>query len=316
MTEETAAGLVVRNVRKAYGSVDALAGVSLEVHSGEIYGLLGPNGAGKSTLVSIVSGVLEPTAGEVFIAGENLFRDPLKAKRSLGVVPQEVSIYEELSAEENLRFFGSLYGLRGRRLSERVSEVLQWTGLQGWRSQPAGKFSGGMKRRLNIGAGIVHQPRLLLLDEPTAGVDVQGRLAIRDLIREFAKRGGAVLLTTHYLEEAENMCDRVAIIDGGRILAEGTTRDLVRQHAVRSLIRITTAQTESAVAVTRAQFPRCDLVRADGGAVWLAAERAEAVLPDLLKSLADAGVVVTEAALRSPGLETLFLMLTGKELRD
>jgi len=316
MADEKGTGLAVKNVRKNYGSLQALAGVSLEVRAGEIYGLLGPNGAGKSTLVSIISGLLEPSAGEVVIAGESLLREPERAKRSLGVVPQEISVYEELSAEENLRFFGSLYGMRGKRLSERVYEVLEWTGLQAWRRQPASKFSGGMKRRLNLGVAIVHQPRVLLLDEPTAGVDVQGRLAIHDLIREFARTGAAILLTTHDLYEAESLCDRVGIIDAGKILAEGAPEELVRQHGVRSLIRLTTPKQEQAAEIVQSRFPQCSLVRSDGGAVWISAERGEVLLPDLLRALAEVGVPVHEASLKTPGLETLFLTLTGKELRD
>ncbi|MHA2621457.1 MAG: ABC transporter ATP-binding protein [bacterium JZ-2024 1] len=313
--KEDGVALRVRHLAKKYGNIPALAGVSLSVHTGEIYGLLGPNGAGKSTLISIISGVLEPTAGEVFIRQENLFRAGERAKRFLGVVPQEIAIYEELSAEENLRFFGSLYGMRGKRLSERVSEVLEWTGLTEWRNQPASKFSGGMKRRLNIGAGIVHQPAVLVLDEPTAGVDVAGRLAIHTLVRRFADEGGAVLLTTHHLEEAEALCDRVAIIDGGRILAEGTTEDLVKAHGVRSLIRINTLQAEPASAIVREKFLQCEIVRSDEETLWISAERGEAILPELLQAFSVSGITISEATLKTPGLETLFLTLTGKELR-
>lgn len=308
--------LIVRNARKNYGSVEALAGVSLTVHSGEIYGLLGPNGAGKSTLVSIVSGLLEPSSGEVFIGGESLFRAPGNAKRLLGVVPQEIAVYEELSAEENLRFFGSLYGLRGKALSDRVSEVLEWTGLTLWRNQTAARFSGGLKRRLNFAIGIVHRPRVLVLDEATAGVDLEGRLAIHGLIRRFAHSGGGVLMTTHYMEEAESMCDRVAIIDAGQILAEGTPQELVEKHAVRSLLKVTTPHTAQATALVQAAFPQCTILRSADSGVWISAEHGEAVLPKLLEALSESGIPVTEASIKSPGLEALFLMLTGKEWRN
>ena len=211
--------LTIRDVHKRYGPIEALSGVSFDVHAGELFGLLGPNGAGKTTLLSIVSCLLEATSGEVRILGHTASTSDRQLRRSIGIVPQELAVYGELNVRENLNFFGSLYGISGEALSRRVDEVLAAVGLTDRANDRVQHFSGGMKRRLNLGAAIVHQPRLLLLDEPTTGVDPQSRNHIFEEVRRLADQGVAIVYTSHYIEEVQTLCSRVGIIDHGRLIA-------------------------------------------------------------------------------------------------
>lgn len=217
----------VQGLRKTYGDRVAVDGISFQVEPGRIFGLLGPNGAGKTTTISCLSGLLKPTAGTIRIAGHDVVRDAREAKRSLGVVPQELAIYLEISARENLRYWGGIQGLSGKDLDDRVETILARVGLADRAKEPVKAFSGGMKRRLNLAIGLVHEPKVVLLDEPTVGVDPQSRGHILELIRERAAAGCAVLYTTHYMGEAEGLCDDFAIIDDGRIIAEGDLEELL-----------------------------------------------------------------------------------------
>ncbi|MEX0757688.1 MAG: ABC transporter ATP-binding protein, partial [Acidimicrobiia bacterium] len=219
--------LAVEAISKTFGEIQAVRGVSFEIQPGETYGLLGPNGAGKTTSINIVAGLLEPDAGSVRVLGESLTTRTIEPKRSVGLVPQELAIYPDLTARENLRFFGRLYDLAGVKLSTRIDHVLDVVGLSDRADDAAKEYSGGMKRRLNIAIGLLHEPRLLILDEPTVGVDPQSRNAILESVEELSSEGLAVLYTTHYMEEAERLCDRVGIIDDGEIKAEGDRRGLV-----------------------------------------------------------------------------------------
>src|SRR5438034_4994849 len=223
-------------LRKRFGEIEALRGISFSVSPGEIYGLLGPNGAGKSTTISILCGLVPPDAGEVRLNGVEVASRPLEARRSLGVVPQEVALYTELSATDNLSFFGRLYGLRGGDLRRRVEQALARVNLADRAREPVERYSGGMLRRLNIAIGVLHSPKVVLLDEPTVGLDPQTRLTILELVRTIAKDGAAVLYTTHYLDEAERLCDRIAIIDHGGILAEGTLAELRHAAGEREIV--------------------------------------------------------------------------------
>ncbi len=216
----------VSSLTKSYGKVEAVRGVSFRVAPGEVYGLLGPNGAGKSTIIGILSGLVLPSSGEARIGGHDVVRDSLAAKRILGVVPQQSIVIEELSALANCMFFGSLYNVESRVLKERSRELLDWMELSDHADKPAGTFSGGMLRRLTLVLGILHEPRALILDEPTTGLDPQTRLLLLERIREIAGKGTAVLMSTHHLEEAERLCRRVGIIDEGRIIKEGTLESL------------------------------------------------------------------------------------------
>jgi ABC-2 type transport system ATP-binding protein len=219
----------VHNLNKQYKGAThpALNGLSLKIRPGEIFGLLGPNGAGKTTAVSILSTILPVASGNVTICGINIFHHPMRARRLIGLVPQEIALYPELTARENLAFFGRLYGLRGKQLNTRIEMSLQAVGLETKAQQKISTYSGGMKRRTNLAVGLIHAPRVLLLDEPTVGIDAQSRQMILDKLREIRKQGTAILYTTHYMEEAQQLCDRVAIMDRGRILCQGTPRQVI-----------------------------------------------------------------------------------------
>ena len=216
----------VEGLVKRFGDIRAVDGVSFEVRSGEIYGLLGPNGAGKTTTFSMLAGLLAPDDGRIVMDGVNLADSPIEVKRRLGIVPQEVAVYEELTARENLRLWAGLYGLSGSALDQAVDRALDEVGLSGRSKEPVERFSGGMKRRLNLSLGLVHRPKVILLDEPTVGIDPQARANILDVVRRVADSGATVLYTTHYLEEAEQLCDRIGILDHGKLLTEGTLAEL------------------------------------------------------------------------------------------
>ncbi len=222
----------VHEIRKSFGDVQAVKGIGFQVGEGEIFGFLGPNGAGKTTTISIISGLMLADSGTVRIGGMDIRKEGSKIRRLLGVVPQEIALYDELSGRENLHFWGSLYGLSGRELRAAADRVLELVGLTERSDDPIREYSGGMKRRLNLCVGLIHRPRILLLDEPTLGIDPQARLAILDIIRGEVTGGTTVIYTTHYLEEAENLCDRIAIIDYGEVLASGTLEELNRLAAL------------------------------------------------------------------------------------
>jgi ABC-2 type transport system ATP-binding protein len=308
----------VQELRKNYGEVAAVAGISLTARPGAIYGLLGPNGAGKSTTIGCIAGLIEPTSGGVRVLGHDVVGDALKARASLGIVPQELALYEDLSASENLRFFGAAFHLRGAELERRIGEVLERVGLADRAREPAKRFSGGMKRRLNFACGILHRPKVLLLDEPTVGVDPQSRVRLMELVREEASAGACVLYTTHYMEEAETLCDRLGIIDHGKLIAEGTLAELRGLLGERDLLRLSGVfEPERVVA---ALVPGLDgpleVVQATAAQLTLAVPGASRRLPAILAALAQAGGEVRETVMTQPSLETLFIKLTGKDLRE
>jgi len=302
-------------LRKRYGSIEAVRGVSFEIAEGETYGLLGPNGAGKTTTISMVCGLLARDAGEVTLDGTPIDVGAVAAKAGIGYVPQDLALYPDLTARENLEFFGRLYGLQGARLRTRMAEVLDTIGLTARAGDRTDKYSGGMQRRLNIGIGLLHQPRLLLLDEPTVGVDPQSRNAILESIAALGKGGMAILYTTHYMEEAERLCDRVGIIDAGEIRAEGTQRELVALIGEQDTVRLTVTGDVAGAAADVAQVP--GVVRADAkdSSIEILVAEARQALPRLIAAAEDKadvkGVEVVE-----PDLEAVFLHLTGRALRD
>jgi ABC-2 type transport system ATP-binding protein len=307
--------LEVDTLRKVFGELVAVDGVSFACAPGRILGLLGPNGAGKSTTIGCISGLLRPTGGTVRIAGHDVVGAPVAAKRLLGVVPQELALYEDLDARTNLRFFGSTYGLSGRALHERADAVLARIGLADRGAEPVKNWSGGMKRRLNFGCGLVHGPKLLLLDEPTAGVDPQSRARLLELVRELAREGTAVVYTTHYMEEAESLCDQIAIVDHGRLLAIGTLAELRQRLGGRELVRLSGRFDPAAVRASLATA-EVEIVQCDGDVVALAARGASARLADLLLRVQQSGAELRDTVVKQPNLETLFLELTGRELRQ
>lgn len=306
----------VQQLRKQYGQVTAVEDISFIAEPGKIFGLLGPNGAGKSTTINCIAGLIAPTSGTVSVQGHDVVKDPLNARRRLGVVPQEIALYEDLSARENLRFWGGAYGLKGKQLEDRVETVLSQIGLQDRADESPEKYSGGMKRRLNFGCGIVHEPDVLLLDEPTVGVDPQSRERLLERVRDQVDRGACVLYTTHYMEEAEALCDQLAIVDHGRIIATGTMDELRNMMGERDVLRVSGRFDTRAVHEAFADIEGVEVLQADEETVQLSAETATRRLPELLDVLVSSGGDIQETTLARPNLESLFLLLTGKALRE
>ena len=288
--------------------------LSLHVDAGETYGLLGPNGAGKSTAISIISGLVSADAGRVEVLGQAISTTATGPRRQIGLVPQEVAVYPDLTARENLRFFAKLYEIAD--LDARVDEVLDVIGLTDRADDASSEYSGGMNRRLNIGIGLLHRPRLLVLDEPTVGVDPQSRNAILDAVEQLSTEGMAVLYTTHYMEEAERLCDRIGILDEGRLRAEGTRRELTSGIGERETLRVgLTGSVGAALQAVRA-LDGVDSASAAEGGIDLLAEDAGAVVARVLDACAAAGASITGVEITRPDLEAVFLDLTGKSLRD
>ena len=308
--------LACDGLRKRYGERTAVDGVGFHIGPSETYGLLGPNGAGKTTTISMVCGLLERDGGEVLVSGRPVDIGTAAAKQSIGYVPQELAIYPELTATENLRFFGQLYGMGGDALKRRIGEVLEIIGLEERAGERTDKFSGGMKRRLNIGIGLLHEPKLLVLDEPTVGVDPQSRNAILSSVEELGRQGMAILYTTHYMEEAERLCDRVGIIDEGRIIAEGTRRELTSMVGQRDRIELAASGELSAAAEAVRAIDGVQEASVHEGGLSLIVVDARRILPRILEAVTAADTGVTSVEIVEPDLEAVFLHLTGRALRD
>ncbi len=314
MTEATV--LTCRGLRRRFGQIEAVRDVSFSIGAGETYGLLGPNGAGKTTTISMICGLLRRDAGEVVVAGQPVDTSSVAAKAAIGYVPQDIAIYPDLTARENLSFFARLYGLGADVRRARIDEVLGVVGLAERADGKAEEFSGGMKRRLNIGIGLLHRPQLLILDEPTVGVDPQSRNAILESVEQLSASGMGVLYTTHYMEEAERLCDRVGIIDEGELRAEGTRRELVDLVGQHDTIRLAVASGSAAAVDAARVIGGVESVSAADHTLELIVDDARKLLPRLLEELADAGVAITSVEIIEPDLEAVFLHLTGKALRD
>jgi ABC-2 type transport system ATP-binding protein len=305
--------LEVRELVKQFGDVRALDGVSFAVAEGEIFGLLGPNGAGKTTLLSIIACLLDATAGNVRLLDRSVRRSDRELRRHIGIVPQELAIYGELSARENLLFFGGLYGMRGADLHKSVSEVLKTVGLEDRGDDRAATFSGGMKRRLNLGAALVHRPRLLLLDEPTTGVDPQSRNRIFEEVRRLNAAGTTIVYTSHYMEEVQALCPRIGIIDHGRLVACDTLANLLQQ--LPGILRFRVPQLRPALRERLQQLPDARLAE-NNGVCELESRDVKAILVDFLAALKEQQVELTGLEIEEPNLERVFLHLTGRGLRD
>jgi ABC-2 type transport system ATP-binding protein len=310
--------LQAEGLTKAFDDRVAVDDVSFSIAPGETYGLLGPNGAGKTTTISIICGLLEPDRGTVEVAGLPMTTSAVEARSHIGYVPQEIAIYPDLSAVENLRFFGRLQGLSGRELSGRIDEVLEVLGLTDRAKDRTEEYSGGMQRRLNIGLGLLHRPDLLVLDEPTVGVDPQSRNAILDSVESLSAEGLALLYTTHYMEEAERLCDRVGIMDGGELIAEGTRRELIGRIGELDRIHLELADGSEAgldLAPLRS-VAGVDRVTNDDRRADVYVDRASTRLTGVLEAVAAAGAMVRSVEVAEPDLEAVFLHLTGRALRD
>jgi ABC-2 type transport system ATP-binding protein len=306
--------LEVVDLHKRYGSTVALDGVSLSVDEAEMFGLLGPNGAGKTTLLSIVSCLLEPTSGEVRLLGRKLQPRDRELRRLIGIVPQELALYGELTARENLTFFGELYGLGKEELGRRVEEVLAAVALADRAGDRVDSFSGGMKRRLNLGVALIHRPRLLLLDEPTAGVDPQSRNHIFEEVRRLNEAGVTIVYTSHYMEEVQTLCRRIGILDHGRLIACDTLEGLLRQ--LPGLIRFRVPQVTPCLREKVQAIPGGRLTERDGRALELECREVKSSLVQLLAVLNEMQVELTSLEIEEPNLERVFLHLTGRALRD
>lgn len=292
----------VRSLAKRYGDLKAVDGVSFSIAAGEAFGLLGPNGAGKTTTIQILGGALVPDDGSITIDG----LDPLKpeGRAKLGIAPQGLAIYDELTGHENLAVFGALYGLKGKELKERVDWALDFAGLTDRRKDRAGKYSGGMKRRLNLACAVVHEPSVLICDEPTVGVDPQSRNHIFESIETLCKNGVTLLYTTHYMEEAARLCQRVAIMDHGQVLALGSVDELIAEHGGESIVQAEFVEAPSDTSVVPGTW---------NGASF----RSDTERPfELVAALSRAGTEIKELRVDRPDLERVFLKLTGRSLRD
>lgn len=310
----------VENLIKRYepNAPNAVDDLSFEIEEGEIFSLLGPNGAGKTTTLSVISTLLGPTSGRVRVDGYDTERDPMAVRRILGVVPQELALYNDLTARENLRFWGEMRGLHGVPLKEDIKQMLQLTELESRADDRVSTYSGGMKRRLNLAVGLLGQPRLVMLDEPTVAIDPQSRRYILDWVKTMNKKGMTVLYTTHYMEEAQELSDRIGIMDQGKLIALGTLDELTqivgeRETLVLNLVQEAKNQTLSDEIRS---MDGVEEVTATDGQVMVNVAEAEAVLADIVSAASDLDISVRTIEIREPNLETVFLHLTGRALRD
>jgi ABC-2 type transport system ATP-binding protein len=310
----TKALLEVHDLHKRYGALEALRGVSFAVGDGEMFGLLGPNGAGKTTTLSIVSCLLDATSGEVVLDGKRLQLSDREVRRLIGIVPQELAIYPELTARENLRFFGELYSVKGAELKRRVQRILAAIGLEDRADDRASSYSGGMKRRLNLGAALVHEPRLLLLDEPTTGVDPQSRNHIFEEVRRLNAAGLTVVYTSHYMEEVQALCPRIGIMDHGDLVACDTLTNLL--HQLHGLIRIRLTRVPPQLRERMKELAECRLREPDEQTLEIECHDIQATLVRLVAALSETQAELIGLETEEPNLERVFLHLTGRALRD
>lgn len=306
----------IQNLHKRFGDLQAVQDISLTLQAGEILSLLGPNGAGKSTAISIISGLLKPDSGDALVMGYSIRWEPEAAKACLGVVPQDVALYPDLSARENLLFWGKMYGLRGAALKGRVDEVLEIISLVDRQKGRVDKFSGGMKRRVNIAAALLHKPKVVIMDEPTVGIDPQSRRHILDNVKELNRQGMTVLYTTHYMEEAAELSDHIAIMDHGQVIAYGTHDELIQMVGEQTRIDLTLTGDAERVMAAWQQVEGVSRASVQDGAVTVLVDDSNRVLPRLFEVATAADTRITGVDIREPNLEAVFLHLTGRALRD
>ena len=310
--------LTVEGLEKSYGSLQAVKGIQFSIQQGEIFSLLGPNGAGKTTTISMLSTLIQPTHGDAHIDGFSILRDALKVRRVIGVVPQDIAVYETLTARENLLFWGRLYGLSGTELQKRTGQILEQIGLTDRAKSRVETFSGGMKRRLNIGVGLLHQPKIIFMDEPTVGIDPQSRRNILDAVKDLNRQGLTILYTTHYMEEAEELSNRVGIIDHGQMMAIGTQKELTRLVGEHETLRIHLGEDQPAGALVSELQKIPAVIQAsatDGDVVVIVPSAGEALAP-VIGCTNQLNYRIRGVDIQEPNLEAVFLHITGRALRD
>ncbi len=306
----------MKDVMKRYGDKLSVDHLNLMINEGEIFGLLGPNGAGKSTAINMIVGLLRMDQGEIRVDGISVNEQVLEVKRRIGLVPQDLALYEGMPAADNVAFFGKLYGLRGRQLKERIAEALAFVGLEDRAKELPKTFSGGMKRRLNIACAIMHHPKLIIMDEPTVGIDPQSRNHILESVRNLNRMGSTVIYTSHYMEEVSAICDRVAIVDQGHVIACGTQGELRERVAGEEKIKIKATGISEAVIRELRMLPRVSRVMHEDCDLELYTPSSQNDLQDILYICAKHDTVIHSVVCEQPTLETLFLNLTGRTLRD
>jgi ABC-2 type transport system ATP-binding protein len=304
----------ISNLKKTFDTIEALKGISFNIPQGECYGLLGPNGAGKTTTISIMSTVIEPNEGEVSIAGYDLKKNPLDCKKNIGVVTQEMALYNEFSAYDNLLFWGGLYNVPKLKLKASIDEILNLLGLADRKNDKVKTYSGGMKRRINIASALLHKPNILFMDEPTVGIDPQSRNLIFEVVEKLHNEGMTIIYTTHYMEEAERLCDRIGIIDNGEIIAQGTMDELKTSGSMKETVVISFTNLTDERYTTIAKEWK-DIQRFDD-TIHFYSMNIQGDLSKIILKCNEVGLDILHIDIQKVNLETIFLSLTGKQLRD
>ncbi|AAK78152.1 ABC-2 type transport system ATP-binding protein [Clostridium acetobutylicum] len=309
--------LELTNITKKYGDFTAVNNISFKIEDGEVFGLLGPNGAGKSTIVSMISTVISPTSGDITVDNKLLRQKPTEIKKVMGIVPQDIALYESLSAKDNLEFFGCLYGLNGKELKERVNEVLKIIELEDKKDQAVEEFSGGMKRRVNIGVALMNNPKLLILDEPTVGIDPQSRNHILETVKKLNKeRGMTVIYTSHYMEEVEYLCKRIAIVDHGKLIALGTKDELKEKSKAKDTLTVIYSNGDKGALDKIKSINGIENVSISNNQISMLVDQHKRNIIDIVEDVRNLGVKLTSFKYEEVNLESIFLQITGKSLRD
>ncbi|MBS4197945.1 ABC transporter ATP-binding protein [Lederbergia citri] len=310
--------LEVKELKKSYGKKEVVKNVSFTIEKGESFGLLGPNGAGKSTTISMICGLIPYDQGEVLVDDLSVKKSPMLIKKKIGVVPQEIALYPTMSAKDNLLFWGAMYGLKGSQAKKRADEVLEFVGLKDRANDRIETFSGGMKRRINIGAALMHEPELLIMDEPTVGIDPQSRNHILETVKKLNEKGMTIIYTSHYMEEVEFLCNRVGIIDHGEVIAIGTQSELCSRLVGGSVIQLNVENEtiEALNAIRKLENVKKVVAKEDSNIIEIFAEQPYETLGSIMTAAVNDGMKIGAVEIKEPNLETLFLQLTGRSLRD